>query len=371
MANSSYPTVNTSSHSKEDSLGSVPLRGIGGKIRIRLPYTICDRFGLPLFAFSVLGLTTGCVGSSTDGVAADPTPTTSLTVYAKGATGDVAPVRSIAGPRTGLMFPSAIAVDGSGDRYVADRTANSVSVYSSSAQGDAAPIRTIAGTYTGLNLPTGLALDAHGDIYVVNRAADTITIYSSTANGNAAPIRIIEGPTTDLNEPTSIAIDHEQRMYVSNLADRSVTVFAPDASGDAAPVRVIRGKRTELTAAFAIAVDSAGYIYVVNADDTNISGVLVFSPHAKDNVAPARVIAGSATGLHAPSGVAIDPSGAAFVSDHGVNGSAGAVHIFAKRANGNVAPLYSISGAATRMRPYGITIESTGAIDLVNQKGQN
>lgn len=144
-------------------------------------------------------------------------------------------------------------------------------------------------------------------------------------------------------------------------------MFAPGASGDAAPVRVIRGKRTGLTAAFAIAVDPPGNVYVVNSDDMAISGVLVFGPRANGNVAPIRVIAGSATKLETPSGVAVDPRGAIYVSDHGGSDGAGAVRVYAKGANGNAAPLYSIAGSATRLRPYGLTINRSGELDVVNQ----
>lgn len=163
-----------------------------------------------LVAFAALGLAVACASSNTVTSAADPAATTSVTVYAKGAIGNIAPVVTVAGPGTGLQFPSAIAVDVRGDRYVANRAANSITVYSSSARGNTAPLRTIAGARTGLNLPTGLALDGRGDVYVVNRSANTIAVYAPTANGNAAPIRTIEGPLTNLNEPTSIAVDAEQ-----------------------------------------------------------------------------------------------------------------------------------------------------------------
>jgi 6-phosphogluconolactonase (cycloisomerase 2 family) len=276
-------------------------------------------------------------------------------------------MRSIAGPGTGLHFPSAVAVDARGNRYVANRAANSVTVYSSNARGNAAPLRTIAGAHTGLNVPTGLALDARGDVYVANRSGNAITVYAPAANGNAVPIRTIEGSMTDLNEPTSIAVDAKQSVYVTNLGDRSVTSFARGASGDVAPVRIIRGNRAKLTAAFAIAVDRTGTVYVVNSDDKAVTGVLVFGPHANGDVAPARVIAGPATKLETPSGVAVDPRGAIFVSDHGGSSSAGAVRVYAKGADGNVAPIYSLAGSATRLRPYGLTIDRAGEINAVNQ----
>jgi hypothetical protein len=319
---------------------------------------------------AVSGLPAGCSSVvMVSGVPAPPAAATGVTVYAKGATGDAAPVLVIEGPSTGMQFPSAIAIDAHGNRYVANRAANSVTVYGGSARGDAAPIRTIVGAHTGINRPTGLALDARGNIYVVNRSRNTVTVYAPKATGNAMPIRTIEGAMTHLNEPTSIAIDAAQRTYVTNLVDRSVTSFAPGASGNIAPVRIIRGKRTKLTAAFAIAVDRAGSVYVVNSDDKGVEGILVFGARANGNAAPSRVIAGSATMLETASGVAVDARGTIFVSDHGGNSDAGAIRVFARGADGNAAPISSIAGSGTRLRPYGLTIDRSGEIDAVNQSG--
>ncbi len=296
-----------------------------------------------------------------------PSQATGVTVYAQGATGNAAPLRSIAGPTTGLQFPSAIAVGATGNRYVADRAADSVSVFAGNARGNAAPFRTIAGTRTGLNLPTGIALDRSDDVYVVNRSGNAITVYPPAANGNARPVRTIAGPATELNGPTSIALDDQQNIYVTNLGEQSVAEFAPAANGNVAPLRVIRGKRTKLTGAFGITVDRAGAVYVVNSDDKGIEGVLIFGATAKGDVTPSRIIAGSATELETPSGVAVDASGRIFVSDHGGNGIVGAIRVYAKDAKGNAAPAYSIAGSATRLRPYGLTIAPSGEINAVNK----
>lgn len=322
---------------------------------------------LRLVAVVGLELTAGCAAADSAGTAPPPIATTGVTVYAPGASGNAAPARVIAGERTGMQFPSAIAVDAHGNRYVADRDGDSITVFGSSARGDTPPLRTIAGTRTGLHRPTGLALDARGDVYVVNRSASTITVYAPTAQGNATPIRTIRGSTTKLAEPTSIALDARRYLYVTNLGDGSVLTFPPDANGDAAPVRIVRGQRTRITAAFAIAIDRIGAVYVVNSDDDGVTGVLVFPPGADGNVAPSRVIAGAVTKLETPSGVAVDARGDVFVSDHGGSGSAGAIRVFAKASQGSVAPLYSIAGTATRLRPYGLTIEPNGDLDAVNK----
>src|SRR5262245_47979000 len=65
------------------------------------------------------------------------------------ATGDVAPVRKIFGPSTGLLNTQAVAVDGvHGEVFVPQ--GNEVRVFKRETNGDAAPIRILKGPDTGL-----------------------------------------------------------------------------------------------------------------------------------------------------------------------------------------------------------------------------
>jgi hypothetical protein len=86
----------------------------------------------------------------------------SVTVYGAGANGNAAPVATIAGPSTLLTRPGGIAVDAAGNIYVGNDGANAsttfVAVFAPGATGNVAPIRTIAGTATGINNPQQLFL---------------------------------------------------------------------------------------------------------------------------------------------------------------------------------------------------------------------
>ena len=98
-----------------------------------------------------------------------------MTEYAQGATGDAAPLATIAGADTGLDGPFGMAVDASGDLFVADYASNSVTEYAPGATGDAAPLATIAGADTGIDGPLGMALDATGDLFVANFTGNSVT----------------------------------------------------------------------------------------------------------------------------------------------------------------------------------------------------
>ena len=145
----------------------------------------------------------------------------SVTVYAAGADGNVAPIRTIAGTNTGLNRPSGVAVLADGALAIsnfANSNTSSVTVYAAGATGNVAPIRTIAGGTTGLIYPVGVAVLADGALAVSNRgtSSSSVTVYAAGADGNVAPIRTIAGGTTGLNTPGGVAVLADGALAVSN-----------------------------------------------------------------------------------------------------------------------------------------------------------
>jgi 6-phosphogluconolactonase (cycloisomerase 2 family) len=134
----------------------------------------------------------------------------SVTVYVAGSTGNVAPTQTIAGTRTELDLPDQLALDSSSNIYVANATSpsgnGSLTVYAAGANGDVAPTETIEGAKTELNLPNGIAVDSADNIYAANYNSSTITVYAAGSNGNVAPINTISGSETGLESPRGILI---------------------------------------------------------------------------------------------------------------------------------------------------------------------
>ncbi|GAC1404258.1 MAG: hypothetical protein NVSMB64_07200 [Candidatus Velthaea sp.] len=172
----------------------------------------------------------------------------SIFVYAAGANGNVAPIKFIGGPRTGLAEPSSIAL-GFSKMYVTnggtDCCVNSVTVYS--AFGNAAPVATLAGASTGLNHPIAIALDANRNIYVANFDSGRIAVFAPNANGNATPMRTIY-----VGGARGIALSANGELYVSS--GEFIRVYAGGASGSPAPRRTIGGPGTGLNGAAGIAL---------------------------------------------------------------------------------------------------------------------
>lgn len=136
-------------------------------------------------------------------------------VFAAGASGNVAPIQTISGSNTGLNDSFAIALDSIGDTYVANYYGGfnygSVTVYAAGANGNVAPIQAIFGSRTHISFPTGIAF--HGRrIYVANEncassgCPSTVTVFPPTANGNVAPLREIGGSRTGLSDASAVAV---------------------------------------------------------------------------------------------------------------------------------------------------------------------
>jgi len=161
----------------------------------------------------------------------------SVLVFPLAASGNQAPVRSIAGISAGLSANS-IDLDIANNEIFAANSSGSITVHARTTDGDVPPLRTISGASTGLNNPYGVAVDTINDeVFVANYSANSVTVYSQTANGDVSPIRTISGAATGLSYPHGISVDTlNNELFVSNSSN-SITVYALTASGDAAPIR--------------------------------------------------------------------------------------------------------------------------------------
>ncbi len=232
--------------------------------------------------------------------------TASITVYALAANGNASPIRTISGPSTsGLAGAFALIIDTVNDE-LAVLTPNGggvVTVYARTANGDVAPLRTISGAATQMDTPRGLALDvANGEFYVAN-FNDSVTVYPRTASGNAAPSRTLVGAATGLSAPRGLVVDNaNNELIVANLFN-SITVYPRTASLNTAPLRTISGPATGLDTSYGVALDNVNdEIAVANASG---NAVTVYPRTANGNASPSRTLAGAATGLSQPVRLAI------------------------------------------------------------------
>jgi DNA-binding beta-propeller fold protein YncE len=239
-----------------------------------------------------------------------------VTVYARTANGNTAPLRTISGAATGLSTPRGLAVDTVNNELAVANAGSggngSITVYPLAANGNVAPLRTISFA-TVSNNTIGLALDAvNNEFFVaIGSPTNSVLVFARTANGNVAPLRTISGAATGLNNPFGVAVDIvNNEVAVANNGGNSVTVYARTANGNVAPLRTISGAATGLSGPLGLAVDTVNNeLAVVNPIIGN-SSVTVYARTANGNVAPLRTLQGAATGFNIPIFVGITTGGA-------------------------------------------------------------
>ena len=127
------------------------------------------------------------------------TPPDSVLVFGAAATGNVAPMATLGGSNTGLYTIRGLALDSAGNIYVmslakptstlANSAVPSILVFAAGSTGNVAPMRTISGSATTMIFGGQLRVDSAGNIYVVDQ--ETILKFAPGASGNVAPVSTV------------------------------------------------------------------------------------------------------------------------------------------------------------------------------------
>ncbi|MBV8842441.1 MAG: hypothetical protein JO307_06485 [Bryobacterales bacterium] len=210
------------------------------------------------------------------------------------------------GAPSGAIFnqPSAITFDSAGNLYIADTVNNRVR---RATFGSSATTRTIAGqgtaaftgdnvlaTFSALNKPRGVAIDPSGNIYVADtdnnriRKIDSHGIITTVAGTGVPGFSGDGGPATraQLNSPRGIALDASGNLYIADylnsrvreIVNGTITTIA----GGVSPVFGYGGDGSLGTQAVlnfpsAVAVDNAGNVYIA---DTQNNAIRLLTPTA-------------------------------------------------------------------------------------------
>ena len=191
-----------------------------------------------------------------------------------------------------------IAVDGSGNVFVADYGASKV--YEILAAGGYITVNTLAGGFS-FNSPTGVAVDGSGNVYVVdygNNAVEEIL-----AAGGYITVNTLGG---GFSAPQGVAVDGRGNVYVADTSNNAVKELPPGC-GSASCVVTLGGG---FNGPAGVMVDGNGNIYI---GDTNNGAVKQMSAGCGST----SCVATLGSGFSFPQGVAADGSGNVFISDTG------------------------------------------------------
>jgi hypothetical protein len=216
-----------------------------------------------------------------------------IQVFASGASGLASPVQVVNPdglfPKTGPSYAYGIALDSTGQMYVNVNTEldvpgpESILVYAPDASGAAAPLREIAGPKTGFGMPIRIALDELDHLYVGDMLASTVSVFGTDADGDVAPLRtaLIPGGVGAM----TVAPDGRFFVAPEGTPGWSVREYAPLTGGAPKLLGVLAGPDTGLdpvgSAPLAMALDPWGELELISP-----SKGFRFAKGAVGNVAP-------------------------------------------------------------------------------------
>jgi sugar lactone lactonase YvrE len=206
------------------------------------------------------------------------------TVAGTGGTG------SLNGPAASATFsePSGIAVDGSGNLFITDASNNKIREISSggvvSTFAGSGAIGSADGTGTAASFyyPYGIAIDGSGNLYVADArnnkirkitSAGIVTTFAGSGSPGAADGT---GTAATLNYPTGIAIDTAGNLYVADNSNNEIRMITPSGvvttiagstkSGDTDGT----GTAAVFEYPYGIAIDKSGNIYVTDQGNDKV-----------------------------------------------------------------------------------------------------
>jgi len=306
------------------------------------------------------------------------------------------------GPATAasLWNPVRVALDASGNLYIADannnriRKINSAGVISTVTGDNKAGYNGDGGTATASSIynPAGVALDASGNIFIADfynyrvRKVNTSSVISTIAGNGTSMDSAYAGPTTgvELNGTCGGALDASGNFYFAdqgNVVIRKIdksgymTIVAgngvPGYSGDGGPATA-----AELMYPAGVKIDPAGNMYI--ADYTNsrirkVSSTGTISNFAGDSVRGYSGDGGPATAaeLYFPGDVALDVSGNLYIADCFNNrvrkvNTSGIISTIAGDSTGGYSGDGGPATAAELFHPTNLTFDASGNLLIVD-----
>ncbi|HMG86783.1 MAG TPA: choice-of-anchor D domain-containing protein [Terracidiphilus sp.] len=179
-----------------------------------------------------------------------------------------------------------VAVDGSGDVFLADTDNNRVVEVTPGGVQTTVPA-------TGLLNPTGVAVNGSGDVFITDR--DNNRVVKVTPSGVQTTV-----PTSGVIRPYYPAVDAAGDLFFLDSGNERVLKITP--GGIQVPVPI-----NGLNEGNGVAVDAAGDVFV--SDQIN-DVILEVTPSGVTTTVPTN-------GLHIPAGLAVDAAGNVYIADNG------------------------------------------------------
>ena len=289
-----------------------------------------------------------------------------------------------------FALPGAVCESSTGIVYVADSTNCVIRKVSGGVVTTLAGMPGVPGFADGTGsgaqfaYPSGLAIDASGNLYVADTDNEVIRKVTpagvvTTIVGTPGVLGSSDGtgPSASFWNPAGIAIDSGGNLYVTDSDNITVRKITPggDVSTIAGTLRVSgsqdgTGSGAQFAYPYGIAVDGAGNVYVADIQNNNIRkitpGGVVSTFAGLAGTSGSTNATGTAARFHSPNAVASDAAGNLYVADTGNDTirmitPGGVVSTLAGTAGAEGSS--DGTGAAARFSaPAGVSVDSSGNV---------
>ena len=157
-----------------------------------------------------------------------------------------------------LSRPSGVAVDGTGNLYIADTGNNRILMVTPAGDGYTTPV-VIA---SGFSSPTAVASDWTGDVFVADTGNNQVVLLAMTSKGRQPAVTIASG----MDMPSGVAVDGSENLYVSDTGNNRILELAYINGSYGAAVPVASG----FSAPTQISVDAKKTLYIADTGNSRI-----------------------------------------------------------------------------------------------------
>jgi sugar lactone lactonase YvrE len=303
----------------------------------------------------------------------------------------------VEGTTTAATFrsPAAVAADAAGNLYIADMLNHVIrkwtprGVVNTLAGNGTAGYAEGVGSAAQFNSPSGVAVDATGNVYVADKGNHVIRKISpagnvSTLAGTPGTPGSTDGPGTaaQFNLPSGVALDASGNILVADAGNNKIRKITPagfvslvagtgsSGSGDGP------GAFAQFNAPSGVGIDAGGNIYVADAGNNKIrkiAGALVntLAGGGTSGTTPGFVDASGTSALfNSPTGIVVDAAGTVYATDksnHAIRQITPSGVVSTLSGNGTALFTDGLPAVARFSSPAGLSIDASGTLFIADQ----